>query len=170
VPLHRKARGVGKAAVAAAQWQGALRTQDAVPRWHHAHRVPPAGFQRCRARRFCLRARRTGFAANTASKCKSSMCEHPAILIGMAEKRQKRSFIRHMLLVPVHAWFTEGFDTSDLAQARALTVELGAPSSENADALNKPWHVQMSSPVNGPFGSNHDLRSLHRWVSSLPCL
>ena len=36
VPLHRKARGVGKAAVVIEQWQGALRARDALSRWHHA--------------------------------------------------------------------------------------------------------------------------------------
>ena len=29
------------------------------------------------------------------------------------------------LLAPIYAWFTEGFDTSDLKQARALLAELG---------------------------------------------
>jgi predicted ATPase len=30
------------------------------------------------------------------------------------------------LLAPVHGWFTEGFDTLDLKQARALLDELAA--------------------------------------------
>jgi predicted ATPase len=30
------------------------------------------------------------------------------------------------LLAPVHGWFTEGFDTPDLKQARALLNELAA--------------------------------------------
>ena len=29
------------------------------------------------------------------------------------------------LLAPIYAWFSEGFDTSDLRQARALLVDLG---------------------------------------------
>jgi len=32
----------------------------------------------------------------------------------------------HDLLAPIHAWFTEGFDTPDLIDARALLEELGA--------------------------------------------
>ena len=36
VPLHCQASGVRKAPVAHRQWPCALRTQDAVPRWHHA--------------------------------------------------------------------------------------------------------------------------------------
>ena len=33
------------------------------------------------------------------------------------------------LLAPVHAWFTEGFDTPDLRDAASLLAELGAPPS-----------------------------------------
>jgi predicted ATPase len=31
----------------------------------------------------------------------------------------------HELLAPVYGWFTEGFDTADLQEAKALLVELG---------------------------------------------
>ena len=31
----------------------------------------------------------------------------------------------HDLLAPVYNWFTEGFDTKDLKEAKALFVELG---------------------------------------------
>ena len=30
------------------------------------------------------------------------------------------------LLAPIYGWFTEGFDTADLQEARALLAELGA--------------------------------------------
>ncbi len=33
------------------------------------------------------------------------------------------------LLAPVYDWFTEGFDTKDLLEAKALLDELAAPSS-----------------------------------------
>ena len=32
----------------------------------------------------------------------------------------------HELLAPVYSWFTEGFDTRDLKEAKALLEELGA--------------------------------------------
>jgi predicted ATPase len=32
----------------------------------------------------------------------------------------------HDLLVPIYGWFTEGFDTADLQDAKALLNELGA--------------------------------------------
>jgi len=32
----------------------------------------------------------------------------------------------HGLLAPVYGWFTEGFDTADLQDAKALLNELGA--------------------------------------------
>jgi predicted ATPase len=31
----------------------------------------------------------------------------------------------HALLAPIYHWFTEGFDTADLQEARALLEELG---------------------------------------------
>ncbi len=33
----------------------------------------------------------------------------------------------HDLLAPVHAWFTEGFDTADLKEAKALLEKLSLP-------------------------------------------
>jgi hypothetical protein len=40
----------------------------------------------------------------------------------------------HDLLAPVYGWFTEGFDTKDLKEARALRDELGEPAlSETAE-------------------------------------
>jgi predicted ATPase len=32
----------------------------------------------------------------------------------------------HDLLAPIYGWFTEGFDTADLQEAKALLGELGA--------------------------------------------
>jgi predicted ATPase len=31
----------------------------------------------------------------------------------------------HALLAPIYGWFTEGFDTADLQEAKALLEELG---------------------------------------------
>jgi predicted ATPase len=31
----------------------------------------------------------------------------------------------HALLAPIHSWFTEGFDTADLQEAKALLDALG---------------------------------------------
>ena len=31
----------------------------------------------------------------------------------------------HELLAPIYGWFTEGFDTADLQEAKALLEELG---------------------------------------------
>ncbi len=38
--------------------------------------------------------------------------------------QQNRNSEAHDLLVPVYAWFTEGFDTADLKEAKALLDEL----------------------------------------------
>ena len=42
---------------------------------------------------------------------------------GMAEPRQTRQEA-YKLLAPVYGWFTEGFDTKDLQEAKALLAEL----------------------------------------------
>jgi predicted ATPase len=39
------------------------------------------------------------------------------------------------LLVPVYGWFTEGFDTADLQEAKALLDTLG---SSNRDGVSRP--------------------------------
>jgi predicted ATPase len=38
----------------------------------------------------------------------------------------------HDLLAPVYGWFTEGFDTQDLRDARTLLDELGSPPTSSA--------------------------------------
>src|SRR5262249_41006840 len=40
-------------------------------------------------------------------------------------QRQGQRAAARELLAPVYHWFTEGFDTADLQEARALLVELG---------------------------------------------
>jgi len=40
------------------------------------------------------------------------------------QQRGKRAEARE-LLAPVYGWFTEGFDTADLQEAKALLTELG---------------------------------------------
>jgi len=40
-------------------------------------------------------------------------------------QRQRKLAEARALLAPVYAWFTEGFDTGDLAEAKALLEELG---------------------------------------------
>jgi len=40
-------------------------------------------------------------------------------------REQGRRAEAHELLAPVYGWFTEGFDTADLKEAKALLEELG---------------------------------------------
>jgi predicted ATPase len=40
-------------------------------------------------------------------------------------QQQGRRAEAHELLAPVYGWFTEGFDTADLQDAKALLEELG---------------------------------------------
>ena len=39
-------------------------------------------------------------------------------------QRQGKSEAARTLLAPIYAWFTEGFDTPDLQEARALLEDL----------------------------------------------
>jgi len=42
----------------------------------------------------------------------------------LLDDRGKRELARN-LLAPIYSWFTEGFETRDLRQAKALLGELG---------------------------------------------
>ena len=44
--------------------------------------------------------------------------------LGRLWKRQGKCGEAHALLAPVYGWFTEGFDTPDLLEAKALLEEL----------------------------------------------
>ena len=48
------------------------------------------------------------------------------------------------LLAPVYGWFTEGFDTLDLKEAKALLDELGVVSHRNG--LLTSWMSEESDP------------------------
>ena len=49
------------------------------------------------------------------------LADHTDRARGRASKRPDA----YELLAPVYGWFTEGFDTKDLQEAKALLVELG---------------------------------------------
>jgi len=44
----------------------------------------------------------------------------------LAGRDQGKRQEAHELLAPVYGWFTEGFDTGDLKEAKALPEELAA--------------------------------------------
>jgi predicted ATPase len=46
-------------------------------------------------------------------------------------QRQGKGAEAHALLAPVYGWFTEGFDTADLQEAKALLADLGHSPGEN---------------------------------------
>jgi predicted ATPase len=55
------------------------------------------------------------------------------------------------LLAPVYAWFTEGFDTKDFLEAKALLTELGAPSRvANSATLPAAASIPQSNPPPSP--------------------
>jgi predicted ATPase len=49
-----------------------------------------------------------------------------AVSLARLHRDQGRRAEAHELLAPVYGWFTEGFDTLDLKEAKALLDELGA--------------------------------------------
>jgi predicted ATPase len=48
-----------------------------------------------------------------------------AVSLARLRRDQHRRAAARDLLAPVYAWFTEGFDTADLKEAKALLDELG---------------------------------------------
>ena len=46
-------------------------------------------------------------------------------------QRQGKGAEAHALLAPIYGWFTEGFDTADLQEAKALLADLGHSPGEN---------------------------------------
>ena len=46
-------------------------------------------------------------------------------------QRQGKRAEAHALLAPIYGWFTEGFDTADLQEAKALLADLGHSPGEN---------------------------------------
>jgi predicted ATPase len=48
------------------------------------------------------------------------------------------------LLAPVYVWFTEGFDTLDLKEAKALLDEL-APESASATEEKSDWQHKLGT-------------------------
>ena len=47
-------------------------------------------------------------------------------MMSMARRDQGKQDKAHDLLAPVYGWFTEGFDTLDVKEAKALLDELHA--------------------------------------------
>jgi predicted ATPase len=47
-----------------------------------------------------------------------------SLIVATGELRAAMSLARHELLAPVYGWFTEGFETFDLKEAKGLLEEL----------------------------------------------
>ena len=54
-----------------------------------------------------------------------SLALRAAISLSRLWQSQGKRTAAHELLAPIYGWFTEGFDTADLQEAKALLVELG---------------------------------------------
>ena len=63
------------------------------------------------------------------------------------QRQGKRQEARE-LLVPIYGWFTEGFDTADLQEARALLEALARPQGLTpAPSLCLPRRVENNDPL-----------------------
>jgi predicted ATPase len=56
-------------------------------------------------------------------------------------QRQGKRAAAYQLLAEVYGWFTEGFDTADLQEARALLETLGGDGTSD-DLLAAPGRLQ----------------------------
>ena len=72
------------------------------------------------------RARRTATSASRAARLTTLVVEDRSTrMSGAAAKSlEGKQAAAHDLIAPVYAWFTEGFDTRDLIDAKALLDEL----------------------------------------------
>jgi predicted ATPase len=61
-------------------------------------------------------------------------------------QQQGKRLEAHALLAPVYGWFTEGFDTVDLQEAKALLEELGDTTSAHQTSLI-PSNSTAHSPI-----------------------
>ena len=65
-------------------------------------------------------------ALDVASRQQAKALElHAEMSLARLWQRQGKLAQAHTLLAPIYNWFTEGFDTADLQEARALLKELG---------------------------------------------
>jgi predicted ATPase len=109
--------------------------------------------------RFCeselLRLRASVLSAHGASDAEIDACFREAVAVARRQSakfwelrvvtswarfhrdRQRHALARE-LLEDVCAWFTEGFDTPDLQEARALLDSLGSAVAQQADSIRRP--------------------------------
>jgi predicted ATPase len=65
-------------------------------------------------------------ALNVARRQEAKLLElRAAVSLSRLWQRQGQCATARALLAPIYGWFTEGFDTADLQEARALLEELG---------------------------------------------
>jgi predicted ATPase len=68
-------------------------------------------------------------AIDVARRQNAKSCElHGAMSLARLRRQQGRRSEARDLLAPVYGWFTEGFDTADLKEAKALLDELTEPA------------------------------------------
>ena len=87
-------------------------------------------------------------------------------LARLSQQQGKRVQV-HGLLAPIYGWFTEGFDTADLQEARALLGELGDNRSQHHLPL-PPWVQQRRSGAPQRVAANPDTKQAwlrpYAWV------
>jgi hypothetical protein len=59
------------------------------------------------------------------------------------------------LLAPIHGWFTEGFDTADLKEAKALLEELARAARANWPTMQAPY-LRAIAPDSGHRSERRD--------------
>jgi hypothetical protein len=67
----------------------------------------------------------------------------------MAGEPEDLCDIHFEVLAPVHGWFTEGFDTKDLLEAKALSPNWGSWPCPGGSWAIRPDYVPRSAPMAG---------------------
>ena len=73
--------------------------------------------------------------------------------LGQGKRREA-----YELLAPVYGWFTEGFDTRELLEAKALLAELEASTPRHEAVWSEEVHSQAENGLDRPHDRPHPLR------------
>jgi predicted ATPase len=70
-----------------------------------------------------------------------------ALRLGRLWQQQGKRVEARELLAPIYSWFTEGFATADLQEAKALLDELAAPRLQNAGKISILHEAMYKGPT-----------------------
>jgi len=121
--------------------------------------LPKAGFSRFESPRFAYAAKAEAYfeRALAVARVQQAKSRELRAVMSMARLRRDQGKTQQLreLLAPVCGWFTEGFDTLDLKEAKALLDALAQTSWMSREALI--WRSPASSGLSAR-PERHDLK------------